>query len=79
MRGPGSAHVAASLAQHHYTDNWRQHRPFRAVVSNSRHMKKNMRLTHATPSVGVGLGLLLPAMSPGILWRHRHYLRRAWA
>ena len=77
MRGPGSARVAASPAQRHYTNNWRQHRPFRAAVSNSRHMKKNTRLTRATPSAGVGLGLLLPAMSRGLLWRHRRHLRRS--
>ena len=39
-------------------------------------MKKNARLTRAT-SAGVGLGLLLPATSHGLLWRHRLHLRRS--
>ena len=76
MRGPGSARVAASPAQRHYTNNWHQHRPFRAAVGDLRHMNKNTRLTCATPSAGIGLGLLLPAMSHGLLWRHRLHLRR---
>ena len=65
MRGPGSARVTASPAQRHYTDNWRQHQPFHAAVGNSRHMKKNTRLTRATPSAGVGLDHLLAALGAG--------------
>ena len=67
MRRPGSARVAASSAQRHYISNWHQRLPCRVAIDNSRNTKEKTRVTRVMPSAGVGLGLLLPAMSRGLL------------